>query len=135
MAVPRHKAAGVTLADGRVLVVGGSDHGDFSGRYRSAELFDPSTGQFERTGDMAGSRYKISGAVVLLADGRVLVAGGARQAELYDPSAGAFTAVPADANLGYSFATATRLADGTVVVAGGYDDRISLTDQVLRFLP
>jgi hypothetical protein len=62
----------------------------------------------------------------LLADGRVLVAGGRgpggavqASAELFDPATGAFTPTGALRHA-RTFATATPLADGTVLIAGGY---------------
>jgi hypothetical protein len=135
MSVPRHKHAVVGLADGRVLVIGGSNEQDAFGRYRSAEVYDPATGTFSPTGDMAAPRYKISGAVVRLDDGRVLVAGGSQSAEVFNPVSGRFDAVPGDVDTGFSFSAAARLPDGTVLISGGYDDSIHLTNQVLRFVP
>jgi Kelch motif/Galactose oxidase, central domain len=126
MSVPRHKHAAVALRGGGVLVVGGSNHNDFHGRYRSAELYEPRRGRFVRVGGMALARFKLPDAAVLLPTGRVLVAGGGRRAELYDPGTKRFR--PAgDAGGTLSFATATVLRDGRVLVAGGYDDRITVT--------
>jgi hypothetical protein len=135
MSVPRHKLAVIGLADGRVLVLGGSNDRDASGQYRSAEIWDQATGTFAKTGDMMAPRYKISGAVLRLGDGRVLVAAGSRKAEVYDPASGTFRGVAGDTDVGFNFAAAARLADGSVLVSGGYDARIHLTDQVLRFVP
>jgi hypothetical protein len=135
MSTRRHKLAALTLGDGRVLVVGGSDERDGAGRYRSAELYDPACGTFAATADMAASRYKIAGALARLLDGRVLVAGGARTAEIFDPVAGRFDAVGGDANADVSFATAVLSPNGSVLVIGGYDASITLTDQVLRYTP
>jgi hypothetical protein len=109
--------------------------GDASGQYRSAEIWDRATGTFAKTGDMTAPRYKISGAVLRLADGRVLVAAGSRTAEVDDPAGATFLRVAGDVEVGFSFAAAARLADGSVLVTGGYDARIHLTDQVLRFVP
>jgi len=58
---------GDAVKDGRVLIVGG-------GETNTAELYDPTTGKFSRTGSMAGIRYFHT--ATLLADGRVLVLGG-----------------------------------------------------------
>ena len=130
---PRHKLAVVGLADGRVLALGGSNERDAFGQYRTAEIFDPATGSFSMTGEMAAARYKISGAVVRLDDGRVLVAAGGSPAEVYDPARGAFERVGGDADTGFNFSAAALLADGSVLVTGGYDAGIHLTDQVLRY--
>jgi hypothetical protein len=64
----------VLLNNGKVLVSGG-DYLDPFWRGYIAELFDPTTGRFERIGSMA-SLSRNSSAAVLLGDGRVLVTGG-----------------------------------------------------------
>ena len=61
-----------------------------------------------------------------LADGRVLIAGGANgsatlnQTELYDPASGTFSAA-ANMNTARADHSATLLADGRVLIAGGHD--------------
>ncbi len=92
------------LPDGKVLVTGGI--GSEQARRRdaaltSAELYDPGTGTWAATASMATPRgYGFS--ATLLADGKVLVAGGMAEvpmmggtgsdvvasAELYDPGSG-----------------------------------------------
>ena len=84
------------LADGRVLIAGGTDAGA-GPALASAEIFDPATGRSSPTGSMLTPR---SGHVAtLLSDGRVLIAGGLADAdpttslpsaELYDPATGTF---------------------------------------------
>ncbi len=135
MSVVRYKHAAVTLADGRVLVIGGSDARDGFGRYDSAEIWDPRTRRFSAAGRMHSQRYKIPFSAVRLGNGSVLVAGGAPQAELFDPALQRFTVVPGDVGASYAFSTATLLSSGDVLVAGGYDDRIRLTDRVFIFRP
>ncbi len=83
-----------TLADGRVLVAGGTD-GTFV--HRSAEIYDPATGDFTDTGEMA--QFRFGHTATLMRDGRVLVMGGLKlqdrfikEAEIYDPATGQFTA-------------------------------------------
>lgn len=135
MSVVRYKHAAVTLADGRVLVVGGSDARDGLGRYDSAEIWDPRTGGFSSSGRMHSRRYKISGSAVRLGSGSVLVSGGAPQAELFHPGDQTFELVPGDLGASYAFSSATVLPNGDVLVAGGYDDRIRLTNQAFIFRP
>jgi hypothetical protein len=125
LTLPRHKHALAALPDGNALVVGGSDANDFRGRYASAELFSAKAGRFVQVIPMREPRFKIPDAVVTLASGAVLVAGGGAKAEVYDPVRKRFTA---RAGLGpFSFSTATRLRNGLVLLAGGYDDRIAVT--------
>jgi hypothetical protein len=131
----RHKHGVVLLEDGRVLVAGGSDERDGHGVYSSAEIYDPASGAFTAAGDMGSPRYKFLDAVVRLADGRVLLAGGAPTAELFDPAAQAFSPVPGELAGSRSFAAAVPLPDGVVLVTGGYDETITLTDEVARYVP
>lgn len=124
MTTPRVKHAAALLPDGRVLFLGGSDVRDGRGTERSAETYDPVTASFTPTGNMTVIRYKISDAVTVLADGRVLVAGGADLAEVFDPATGRFAVVDGHLGQPHAFATTTRLADGSVLITGGYDERI-----------
>jgi len=135
MSVVRYKHAAVLLADGRVLVVGGSDARDGFGRYDSAEIWDPRTLTFAAAGRMRSPRYKIPSSAVRLSDGSVLVAGGAPQAELFHPGDQTFELVPGDLGASYAFSSATVLLNSDVLVAGGYDDRIRLTNQAFIFRP
>jgi N-acetylneuraminic acid mutarotase len=114
------------LNDGTVLVVGGMFCGRFGcispppPSYVPAELYDPSTGRWSRTGDLI--RYRQFHTATRLDDGRVLIAGGvpgcgAPSAEIFDPLNGTWTR--AGDMLQCGFGTATLLADGTVLAVGG----------------
>jgi len=91
-----------------------------------AEIYDPATGSWSATGAMSNER--VGATAARLADGRVLMAGGARSvtsekfasAELYDPATGSWSATGSLATP-RAAATATVLADGRVLVAGGYN--------------
>jgi WD40 repeat protein len=122
MKIARHKFAAVVLADGEVLVAGGSDNRDWRGKYASAEIFSAATGKFSPVGDMSSPRFKLTNAAVRLPDGRVLIAGGAEQPEIYDPAVKTFRPVSGGVGNGRYFSSATLLADGRVLIAGGYGD-------------
>ena len=96
---------------------------------RPSTLVPPDRGVFSVTGQMAWPNREDSTAT-LLADGRVLVIGGAPTgpgtwpvlAELWDPATSQFT--PAGAlRSGRTQHTATLLTDGRVLILGGYDEQ------------
>ena len=118
------------LLNGKVLLIGGET--GWTGIppspivTASADLYDPATGIFQATGKMTAERE--SHTATLLADGRVLVAGGARlqgttwetlqTAEIYDPASATFSPT-GDMVSPRSFHTATLLSNGKVLVTGG----------------
>ena len=59
------------VADGKVLIVGGSNRSD---ALDSAELYDPLSGEWTNVGNMTNSRQHHTASV--LSDGKVLVIGG-----------------------------------------------------------
>ena len=115
------------LTNGKVLFAGGEGNG----RLSSAELYDPGTHTFASTASMAGPR--VWHTLSLLPNGMVLAAGGetdgctgnfcyfagsVASAELYDPAAGTFHAT-GNMTAARETHTATLLADGRVLIAGG----------------
>lgn len=123
LTVKRHKHDATLLADGRVLIVGGSDERDGDGAYRNAEVFNPGDGTFTAVkNNMNSARYKLQGTAILLKSGKVLIAGGADRAEVFDPTTDSFSTASGDMGTKRLFATATLLKDGQVLITGGYTD-------------
>lgn len=124
MATGRVKHAAALLGDARVLVIGGSDHRGYRGRFTGSEIYDPATGTFSPGPEMSEGRHKLRDAVVVLPSGAVVVAGGAVRPEVFDAEHRTFDRVAGRLGGPQMFATATLLASGDVLVLGGYDDRI-----------
>jgi hypothetical protein len=136
----------VQLNDGRVLAVPTGDG-------HLAQLFDPETGTFTDTGELSIPRY--DPAVVLLPDGRVLIAGGRTNyfpsspdygteghlatAEIYDPSTETFTPTASMTSV-HGQAWGTSLPDGRVLVVqtgdgNSFDMQVASTKAVDVFDP
>ena len=115
--------AATTLANGDVLAVSGYSNAD--GLLTSSERYDLATGTWT-LGDGAMRRGRIDGTATLLADGRVLVAGGADlqrtlpDGELYDPESTTFEWVHSAGSARTLGHTAHRIADERVLVVGGW---------------
>ena len=118
------------LPNEEVLLAGGFvnsvwDYSGISGSYNGATLYDSATGVFSGTGNMTANRGEHT--ATLLANGKVLIAGGADQdptgtgqasAELYDPSTATFTQTGSMAVARFLH-TATLLQNGKVLIVGG----------------
>lgn len=138
LAVPRAIHTATTLGDGRVLVVGGSDtRVDLD--TTSAELYDPTSGTFAATGSLTNARR--AHLAVRLEGGDVAVLGGdvglgvpsvLASIERYDARSGRFVA-GGTLTRERTHATATVLAGGEILVAGGltYAAGISIADAEL----
>jgi len=114
----------LTLADGRILVAGGSDG---HGPVRSAMTYDPKSGRFTQVGELSVVRYKTAAA--LLPDGRAILIGGSdnrdwngkyNSTELFDPRTNSFSPGPQlnfqRFKLAHSIVT---VANGDILVTGG----------------
>lgn len=132
LATARHKHDAVRLLDGRVLVVGGADRTDRTW-YETTEIYDQGTGTFAPGPRMENARYKIAGTTVVLPNGDALVTSGAASAEILSFNEPRFQRVPGRYPEPYRFAAAVRLADGDVVILGGYADGNRNTAGIWRY--
>lgn len=143
MLQPRAYAMAVTLADGSVLVAGGSRNGQ---PLDTAERYYPDAGTWVAAGRLNLPRTQ--GTLTLLGDGRVLAAGGGIEgtpgwtstasAEIFDPRTGAWS-IAAPMSVQRARHTATVLRDGEVLVTGGattyHGETGSVTDTVEIYNP
>jgi N-acetylneuraminic acid mutarotase len=151
MTSDRVGAAAVKLNDGRVLIAGGKSGRIVMSRVRNlssltplstAEIFDPESGTFIRTGDMSAPHYL--GTATLLNDGSVLVVGGwtirgpivvgMRDADVYQPETNRFFRA-GQTNVARLTNTATLLNDGEVLIAGGVAEKGLITSSVEFYSP
>jgi hypothetical protein len=121
--VPQDYPTDILLANGKVLLI------DPAGA--SAELYDPATHVWTATAGLRVARFSFSS--TLLADGRVLVAGGwnsqseyLSSAEIYNPQTGNWTSTGLMKHR-RGHHTGTLLPNGNVLVTGGIDVFTSVT--------
>ncbi len=116
---PECHAAGPPAYCGKVLVVGGYS-GPPTTPLSSAELYDPAARTWTTTGSMLHTARQTS--AVLMADGKVLVAGGDGnnrvKTEIYDPVSGNWSGT-GDLNIGRERHSLVLLANGRVLAASG----------------
>jgi hypothetical protein len=147
MAVARMGQCATLLANGQVLVAGGST--DFAAVLftTTSELFDPTTTTWTATGSLNairtcsdGTGDSSAGTATTLGNGQVLVVGGYQQianeatAEVYDPVAGTWSFTTGNgstctANIVTTALTdqsATLLNNGKVLFAGGLNQNLAL---------
>lgn len=114
------------LADGRVLVTGGTTTGEGApgGISRSAEIWDPASGRFRLLArQMATGRTNHS--ATRLPDGKVLIVGGYTAAstevlaEVFDPADETFTSLDSPGLPSRALHAAVALPDGDVLILGG----------------
>ena len=135
MAIARTGHLATLLADGRILLVGGTSATDPNRDLASAEIYDPATGMSVPTGSMRFPRTSchcgvsfirlIEPAAIRMADGRVMVVGGRQMtaggvtdrdstAEIWSPITGSFDEVAVSCDPGRGARAA--LPDGRVLV-------------------
>jgi len=151
MIFDRVGAAALRLNDGRVLIVGGKSGRVVTSRHvnlasltplNSAEIYDPESNSFIRTGDMSAPHYLPT--ATMLGNGQVLVVGGwtiqgfvvvgMRDADLYQPETNRFVRA-GRTNVARLENTADLLPDGEVLIAGGIDERSYVTASAEFYSP
>ena len=117
-----HCAAQVTLADGRVMIVGGQNVNTHIGIPVTA-IFDPVSETWTRGADMRFARWYPT--LTLMADGRALVSSGDQGTagrvdtpEIYDPATDTWTDAAKPVNTQYLYPFLYQLPGGTVFEAG-----------------
>ena len=131
----------IQLADGRVVVAGGA-HADGT-RSLATEVYAPAADTWTAAGPLHAER--VASASVVLADGRLLVIGGdcaevhslscyGRTAEALSPTTLKWTSTASLLEPLRDF-TATRIADGRVVVIGGEGTDLASSDRVEVYDP
>jgi N-acetylneuraminic acid mutarotase len=128
---PRLYHTATELQDGRVLIVGGySAQAGTGGRWNSSDIYDPATDKIALGPNMQFRRFTHT--ATLLADGRVLVTGGAgilndntstNAVEYFDPTLNQWleTCSLITPRGGHS---AALLRDGSILIAGGVENGV-----------
>jgi hypothetical protein len=140
MSGPRTHHTATLLASGKVWIAGGDDG---ITTLATTEIYDPSTGTFTPSAGMSDAREGHT--ATRFVNGQVLVVGGTNNSaylatgEIYDPAVGAFvitgsTVLSHNDSGTRALHTATRLADGTVIICGGMTS-LGITARGLLFIP
>jgi len=137
MTQPRSGHAAAKLANGKVLIAGGTS---IDGVLQSAELYDPETGATTQTAlPMLSPRAGASATTLI--DGRVLIAGGnngtadLRSAEIFEPSSQIFEATTTPLSFARSGHAAVLLPNNnSVLIAGGSSNGVPVKTSDL-FVP
>ena len=122
----RAGATATLLQNGMVLIAGGSSNSGVSKIRKDAVLYNPATNTFSPPLTMSTSR--VFATATLLANGKVLIAGGldgpanpspvTQTTDIFDPTTGTFTPGPS-MSVAREHAAAVALSNGTVLIAGG----------------
>jgi hypothetical protein len=112
----RHKHDALLLPDGRVWIIGGADERDNLGAYDATEVYE--RGTMRASTKLSLARYKHRGTSIVLPNGEILLAGGNASAEVFAGEQSRI--VRSDSALSGQFSAASLLADGRVLITGGY---------------
>jgi hypothetical protein len=130
----RTKHGMAVVNGGDAYVFGGMDDRDWKAVYSSVERYAPSTGKFVGCMPLRYPRSMMPNAIVVLNDGSVFFGGGNAVGERYYPVRGISVDTGPLGKACY-YSTATLLQDGSVVIAGGYDEKVRTTARFRRWKP
>jgi hypothetical protein len=121
MVVPRSLFSVAPLPDGRILVGGGET--------LTADIYDPTTGTFSAAAPPVRFFFNYPNGFIPLPDGTILAIGGAAPSclssanpEIYDPATSTWSSTVGTMNVPRHNSIPVALADGRVLVMGGYDE-------------
>jgi hypothetical protein len=117
---PSSRYGAALLPNSKVLLVGGQVDGASGPQVNTTEIYAPAACKFAAGPEMSSNRFKLRKAIVPLANGRILIAGGSDQPEVYDPASNSFLETTGARIDTFYFSTATQLANGEVLIVGGY---------------
>ena len=137
LSTQRYSSTATLLRDGRVLIAGGDNWSDGGGGpLANVDIYDPQTKTVSPGPSMTTPRAYHT--ATLLKNGKVFIAGGSIEVsfgsalahgttEIFDPATNAFSpaGLMTDARVSH---TATLLPDGQVLIAGGGNTLVDVTD-------
>ncbi|SHI76143.1 stalk domain-containing protein [Lutispora thermophila] len=135
---PRTSGACTVMADGKFMIIGGSNGGYSQNANWDADIFDPEKNIWRTTSFMNSGRDNAR--AFTLPDGRVIVVAGIsgkeyfRTTEIYNPISDVWTKGPS-LKYTYSPPAALQLKNGNILIMGGYDGKSSNRCEMLVLSP
>lgn len=127
------------LPNGNVMVMGG--YNPTNGHMKTAVIYDVASNSWSSVTSQMISPHSAGTAVVVLADGRIVIGGGwnggsgVSAIELYDPVAGTFAQVLPVFSFGRGNVTAHQMPSGLVAFFGGSSGAGNIADSIVLFDP
>ena len=129
------------LPNGNVIVMGG--YNSSNGHMKTAVVYDVTGNSWSTLSSQMNSQHSNGSAVVVLADGRVLIGGGwnggtgVSAIDIFDPTTNTFAAAAGlpSFSFGRGNVTAHQLADGLVAFFGGSSGAGQIADTIVLFDP
>ena len=130
LSTPRVKLGVAKIGADRLLVIGGAMDVEGHQRLATTEIVDLPRGDVAVGPQLTQGEYKLDGAIAVLEDGRVVIPSGSRLA-VFDPGTGLLTQLSITTYGAMSFRTISSVGNNQLLLAGGYDNTITPTDQAM----